>query len=110
MISLKPLFEMRSSNLITMKMINSIPNTIFNNARRKSGEYRTRQEFFNYASQTIEEIIRWNPRKLTPIVQTQKIIPLFDWGNGDICCYSLASNKLLDFDHNNQRFVPSQWS
>jgi len=111
MISLTKLFEFtQRSDLVTPQMVKSVPNNIFNKSKRKSGEYRNHQEFLEYANQIISTIIDWNPRKLIPLVEQKKIVPLFTWGNGDVCCYSIQLDKVLDFNHKTQDFEPTQWN
>lgn len=110
MISLQNLFGSNQDPIIiTQEMVDSIPRLIFNKAMAKSGEYRNHREFRKWATETVQEIIRWNPRLLRSMVRAKKIIPLFEWGNGDICCYSLKFNKVLDFDHRTHKFTESQW-
>jgi hypothetical protein len=99
----KILLEVNNNQYYTLKMVKQIPLNIFKKAAKKCKEYNNYQEYLLWANSYIPNWFKDDPKFKSKMF-------LFDWGNGDYCLYDIISKKILDYNHETDKFEKTQWN
>jgi hypothetical protein len=87
---------------------NNLPEDVLNFGIRESGEYRDAKEYEKYRK-TVLNYPEFKSPKVRKVIVKKNLVPIFAYGNGDYCFYSIKEKKYFDYSHETESFKPSKF-